>query len=52
MDYEIAKGEPIIQADSPSIAIGEINISGIVTGNITIGHTIIQPMDACLMCGM
>jgi hypothetical protein len=45
MDDEIAKGAPKIQADNQSIAIGEINISGTVTGNITIGHTIVQPHD-------
>jgi len=48
MDDEIAKGAPKIQADNQSIAIGEINISGTVTGNITIGHTIMQPADARL----
>ena len=37
---------PNIQADHDSIAIGEINITGTVTGNITIGHTIVQPADA------
>ena len=47
MDNEIAKGIP----DNQSIAIGEINISGTVTGNITIGHTIVQPA-ARLMCWM
>jgi hypothetical protein len=46
MDDEIAKGSPKIQADNQSIAIGEINITGTVTGNITIGHTIVQPADA------
>lgn len=30
-----------VQADNDSIAIGEINITGTVTGNITIGHTIV-----------
>jgi len=48
MDDEIAKGAPKIKADNQSIAIGEINISGTVTGNITIGHTIVQPADARL----
>src|SRR6188474_84931 len=48
MDDEITKGAPKIQADNQSIAIGEINISGTVTGNITIGHTIVQPADARL----
>jgi len=50
MDDEIDKRK--IQADNQSIAIGEINISGTVTGNITIGHTIVQsaPADARLMC--
>jgi eukaryotic-like serine/threonine-protein kinase len=43
MDNELAKNVPKIQADNQSIAIGEINISGTVTGNITIGHTIVQP---------
>jgi len=52
MDDEIAKDTPKIQADNQSIAIGEINITGTVTGNITIGHTIVQPADACLMCWM
>ena len=46
MDDEIDK--PKVQADNQSIAIGEINISGTVTGNITIGHTIVQPADARL----
>jgi len=46
MDYEIAKGAPKIQADNQRIAIGEINISGNMTGNITIGHTIVQPAPA------
>ncbi|MCI0529418.1 MAG: hypothetical protein L0Y56_18415 [Nitrospira sp.] len=48
MDDELAKGAPKIQADNQSIAIGEINITGTVTGNITIGHTIVQPADARL----
>jgi hypothetical protein len=48
MDERIEKGEPKIQADHQSIAIGEINITGTVTGNITIGHTIVQPADARL----
>ena len=52
MDDQIEKDEPKIQADNQSIAIGEINISGTVTGNITIGHTIVQPADARLMCWM
>src|SRR5215510_13682539 len=43
MDDELAKDTPKIQADNQSIAIGEINITGTVTGNITIGHTIVQP---------
>ena len=42
MDDELAKGAPNIQADNQSIAIGEINIIGTVTENITIGHTIVQ----------
>ena len=50
MDDEIAKGTSKIQADNHSIAIGEINISDTVTENITIGHTIVQPADARLMC--
>ena len=52
MDDEIEKGTPKIQADNNSIAIGEINITGTVTGNITIGHTIMQPAPAGarLMC--
>ena len=37
---------PNVQADQDSIAIGEINISGTVTGNITIGHTIVQPAES------
>ena len=37
-----------VQAENNSIAIGEINISGTVTGNISIGHTIIQAADAQL----
>jgi hypothetical protein len=37
-----------VQADNHSIAIGEINITGTVTGTITIGHTIVQPADARL----
>ena len=48
MDNEIGKDAPKIQADNQSIAMGEINISGTVTGNITIGHTIVQPADARL----
>jgi hypothetical protein len=48
MDDEIANSAPKIQADNNSIAIGEINITGTVTGNITIGHTIVQPADARL----
>ena len=48
MDDEIAQGTPKIQADNQSIAIGEINITGTVTGNIMIGHTIVQPADARL----
>ncbi|HKY53963.1 MAG TPA: NACHT domain-containing protein [Anaerolineales bacterium] len=48
MDDELAKDTPKIQADNQSIAIGEINITGTVTGNITIGHTIVQPADARL----
>ena len=43
MDDEIGKNAPKVQADNQSIAIGEINITGTVTGNITIGHTIVQP---------
>jgi hypothetical protein len=52
MDDEIAKDKPSIQADNQSIAIGEINITGTVTGDMTIGHTIVQlaPADARLMC--
>src|SRR5688572_26295368 len=42
------KAEPRVQAENNSIAIGEINISGTVTGGIRIGHTIIQPADARL----
>ncbi|MEO7841049.1 MAG: hypothetical protein ABIU06_17045 [Anaerolineales bacterium] len=45
MDDEIAKDNHKIQADNQSIAIGEINITGTVTGNITIGHTIVQRSD-------
>ena len=45
MDDEIAKDKPSVHAEDHSIAIGEINISGTVTGNITIGHTIVQPAD-------
>lgn len=52
MDDELAKDKPKVQADNQSIAIGEINISGTVTGNITIGHTIVQPTDARLMYWM
>jgi hypothetical protein len=48
MDDEIAKDAPKVQADNNSIAIGEINISGTVTGNINIGHTIVRPADARL----
>ena len=48
MDDAIEKGTPKIQADNQSIAIGEINITGTVTGNINIGHTIVQPADARL----
>lgn len=48
MNDEITKGASKIQADNQSIAIGEINILGNVTGNITIGHTIVQPADARL----
>jgi len=48
MDDELAKSASKIQADNQSIAIGEINIQGNVTGNITIGHTIVQPADARL----
>ena len=48
MDDEIKKHEPKVLADNQSIAIGEINILGNVTGNITIGHTIVQPADARL----
>ena len=33
MEDEIAKNEPKIQADNQSIAIGEINIRGTVTGS-------------------
>jgi len=50
MDDDLAKSAPRVQADNQSIAIGEINISGTVTGNITIGHTIVQPADARLVC--
>lgn len=39
---------PKVQAENNSIAIGEINISGTITGNISIGHTIIQAADAQL----
>ena len=46
MDDEIDK--PKVQADNQSIAIGEINITGTVTDNIMIGHTIVQPADARL----
>lgn len=42
------KEKPRVQAEDNSIAIGEINISGTVTGNISIGHTIIQAADAQL----
>jgi len=51
MDDEIERDKPTIHADNQSIAIGEINITGTVTGNITIGHTIVQPA-ARLMCWM
>lgn len=37
-----------VQAENNSIAIGEINITGTVTGDIRIGHTIIQAADAQL----
>jgi DNA polymerase III delta prime subunit len=40
--------KPRVQADNNSIAIGEINISGIVTGDIRIGHTIVQAADVRL----
>ncbi|HET9908190.1 MAG TPA: hypothetical protein VFQ23_16180 [Anaerolineales bacterium] len=52
MDYKLAKGTPRVQADKQSIAIGEIHISGTVTGNITMVHTIVQPAPAGarLMC--
>ena len=50
MDNEIAKDKPQVQANNQSSAIGEINITGTVTGNITIGHTIVQPAVAYLMC--
>ena len=50
MDEEIDK--PKLLADSQSIAIGEIDIAGTVTGNITIGHTIVQPAAARLICWM
>ena len=54
MDNQIAKSAPKIQADHQSIAISEINITGTVTRNITIGHTIVQPTPAGarLMCWM
>ena len=52
MDDELAKDARKIQAENQSIAIGEINITGTVTGNITIGHTIVQPANARLMCWM
>ena len=48
MDDQIEKDKPTVHADNQSIAIGEINITGTVTGNITIGHTIVQPADARL----
>ena len=48
MDYQTGKDKPIVHADNQSIAIGEINITGTVTRNITIGHTIVQPADARL----
>jgi eukaryotic-like serine/threonine-protein kinase len=37
-----------VEANNNSIAIGEININGTVTGNIHIGHTIIQAANARL----
>ena len=37
MEDELAKDAHKVQADNQSIAIGEINITGTVTGNITIG---------------
>jgi eukaryotic-like serine/threonine-protein kinase len=40
--------KPRVQAENNSIAIGEITISGNVTGNISIGHTIIQAADVHL----
>jgi hypothetical protein len=46
MNDEIER--PKVQADNNSIAIGEINITGTVTGDIRIGHTIIQAADARL----
>ena len=48
MDDQIEKNAPKIQADNQSIVIGEINITGTVTDNITISHAIIQPADARL----
>jgi hypothetical protein len=50
MEDEIAKNRPNIHAEDHSIAIGEINITGTVTGITTIGHTLVQPADARLMC--
>lgn len=52
MDDSIEKHKQNVQADNQSIAIGEINISGTVTDNIMIGHTIVQPVAARLMCWM
>src|SRR5215510_1520530 len=46
MDDEIDKSK--VQADNSSMAIGEINIGGNVTGNISIGPTIVQAADARL----
>ena len=43
MNDEIAKNKSSVRAENHSIAIGEINISGTVTGNITIGYTIVHP---------
>ena len=48
MDDELEKKKPSIQADNQSIAIGEINIRGTVTGNITIGSPAEPAMDARL----
>ena len=48
MDNQIEKPAPKIQADNHSIAIGEINITDPVTGDITIGHTIVhRPACPC-----